>query len=323
MKGNQKTMATLSDFEIWSKNLYLFFRGVDHSDYMSDTANLSAEDINVKGCDFLNDKSLLRERIPNEWLLDEFGTIHNGEIHPFDNNVLGFINKVLNGRSVIKNVSESSGDGIVFSEQMTEEKFEELILRSYNEKLLVSEWAIQHDYSKKVWHKSSNSLRFLVYSPNNEPSKITACVHKWGTNNSGHMDNWNKGGLSTTVINGVLFDTMEDFTTIDQRGGNGSSREPKYPGVPNRFSYHIESGAKIAGTHLPYWQECVEMVLNASEILRDDLPYIGWDVIITENGPKIIEGNPWPGIQLIQVHYPLFGDIRFKEFMLSHNVKGI
>ncbi|MGW8179033.1 MAG: sugar-transfer associated ATP-grasp domain-containing protein, partial [bacterium] len=69
--------------------------------------------------------------------------------------------------------------------------------------------------------------------------------------------------------------------------------------------------------------EAEEMVINASDMLRDELPYIGWDVIITEDGPRIIEGNPWPGIQLIQVHYPLFNNVRFREFMEFHGVKGL
>jgi hypothetical protein len=315
-------MASLDDFEIWSKYLYRFFDGIDHTDYMSDTANLSAEQINVNGADFLNDKSRLRERIPVEWLIPDYGTIENDVWSPYgDYDPPEEILKT--SRCVIKGVGESSGDGIIFSDCADNDLLDEIFDNSYSEKLLVSKWVEPHEYARKIWPNSGNSLRFLVYSPEGEPSKIAACVHKWGTKFSGHLDNWNKGGLTTQVLNGRLLGTMEDFTTIDQRGGNGSLREPTFPEQPNIFGYHPESGIRIMGVEIPFWNEAVEMVLSASEILRDDLPYIGWDVIITDDGPRIIEGNPWPGIQLIQVHCPLFVDLDFKKFMHDHGVEGL
>jgi hypothetical protein len=312
----------LNDFQIWSKNLYRLNQGVDHSNYMSDTACLDAEKINDAGADFLNDKSRLRERIPTDWLIKEYGVVENSSCISYTDDDDLFPSLI--GKScIVKDVSESNGNSIKFISKLDDFDIEEIIQDSKNKKFLVSEWAIQHDYAKNVFAQGSNSLRFVVYSPEGESSRITACVQKWSTRHSGIADNWNRGGLTTTVINGVMLDTMEDFTRVGDRGGNGSTREPMYPTIPHRFSYHPESGKKIMGNSIPFWNEAVQMVLDSSEVLRKELPYIGWDVIITEDGPKIIEGNPWPGIQLIQVHFPLFGDLGFREFMESHNVKGI
>ena len=322
LKENLKTMATLNDFQIWSKNLYRFDYGVDHSDYMSDTACLDAEKININGADFLNDKSRLRERIPTDWLIEEYGVVENGTVFSYTDDI-DLFPSLIGKPCVIKDVNESNGNSIRFISSLDDFDIEEVLDESSDKKLLVSEWARQHDYAKNIFPQGSNSLRFLVYSPEGESSRVTACVQKWATRHSGVADNWNRGGLTTSVVNGMMLETMEDFTKIDQRGGNGSTREPMYPTIPHRFSYHPESGSKIMGIKIPFWKEAVQMVLDCSEVLRKELPYIGWDVIITNDGPKIIEGNPWPGIQLIQVHYPLFGDIQFRQFMEDHGVEGL
>ena len=316
-------MATLNDFEIWSQYLYRFNEGVDMSDYMSDTACLSAENINSRGADFLNDKSRLRERIPHSWLLEEYGVIEDGIVTSFTDDSNLVYKALTSSACVVKDVAESSGDGILFVNKISDEKYKEILDSSIGKKLLVTEWAIQHNYANNIFSAGSNSMRFLVYCPDEGDPRIAACVHKWSTRHSGITDNWNKGGLSTSVVNGILLDTMEDFTKIEQRGGNGSTREPMYPTIPHRFSYHPESGSKIMGIKIPFWKEAVQMVVDSSNVLKRDLPYIGWDIIITKDGPRIIEGNPWPGIQLIQVHYPLFGDIHFREFMEYYGVEGI
>jgi len=322
------TMATLDDFEIWSKHLYQFTRGVPHDDYMSDTACLSAEDINSKGAGWLNDKSLLRKRLPSEWLIPEYGRLEGGKIVEYAEADLDVGTAIFETDVVLKDVGASSGKNIWFLSAGMEEREREHILnqavtRSHISKIQVCDWAKQHSYAEKIWPNGSNTLRFLVFSPEGEYPQIAAAVQKWATLHSGRCDNWNQGGLTTTVINGVMGDTMEDFTDRSQRGGNGSGRNPTRPLRPTRYVSHPEHGSEIMGVKIPFWQEAERMVLEASNILREELPYIGWDVIITEDGPKIIEGNPWPGIQLMQVHFPLLANVRFRDFLESHQVKGL
>ena len=322
-------MATLDDFEIWSKHLYKLTTGKDFSDYMSDTACLSAEKINVKGSEWLNDKSKLREKLPLEWLIPEYGYIEDGVIHDYPEQVLSTRTALEETSTVVKHVGSSSGENIYFidveqttlTERMTTIK--EILKASHQGRYVVYDWAMQHEYAEEIFSMGSNSLRFLVFSPEGEYPQIAACVQKWATLTSGAADNWNKGGLTTAVINGVMLDTMEDFTRVPDRGGNGSSRLPTYPNVDRRHEIHIETGERIMGKTIPFWTEAEEMVLEASNILREELPFIGWDVIITPSGPRIIEGNPWPGIQLIQVHYPLLANVRFRQFLESHNVEGL
>ena len=53
---------------------------------------------------------------------------------------------------------------------------------------------------------------------------------------------------------------------------------------------HPVTGHRIVGFEVPYWPETLAMVREAS-LLHPENRSIGWDVVITEEGPGLIEGN--------------------------------
>jgi hypothetical protein len=55
------------------------------------------------------------------------------------------------------------------------------------------------------------------------------------------------------------------------------------------------SGASIVGFRVPYFREAVALVNQVSPVVPQ-VPYIGWDVAITPQGPILIEGNPNSGV---------------------------
>lgn len=58
-----------------------------------------------------------------------------------------------------------------------------------------------------------------------------------------------------------------------------------------RAEYHPVSGVKIKGFVMPEWDKLKQM-LNAAAHLFPTIRYIGWDVVHTDKGWCIIEGNP-------------------------------
>ena len=48
------------------------------------------------------------------------------------------------------------------------------------------------------------------------------------------------------------------------------------------------------------------------------VPYMGWDVVITEAGFKVLEINSLPGINLIQFFKPLLAEERIRRFYVRH-----
>jgi len=53
---------------------------------------------------------------------------------------------------------------------------------------------------------------------------------------------------------------------------------------------HPITGVDIVGFQVPFWKECVELSLNAA-LLHPENRSVGWDIVVTENGPGLIEGN--------------------------------
>jgi len=48
------------------------------------------------------------------------------------------------------------------------------------------------------------------------------------------------------------------------------------------------------------------------------LPFLGWDVLMTDDGCRIIETNPGSGLFVIQATRPLLADQRVRRFLETH-----
>jgi hypothetical protein len=55
-------------------------------------------------------------------------------------------------------------------------------------------------------------------------------------------------------------------------------------------STHPVTGVAIEGFQVPYWNETLALVREAAE-LHPQNRSIGWDVVVTADGPGLIEGN--------------------------------
>jgi hypothetical protein len=58
------------------------------------------------------------------------------------------------------------------------------------------------------------------------------------------------------------------------------------------FEVHPDSGVRIEGVRIPFWDEVRDLVSVAASRF---LPHrtVGWDVAVTDEGPRLIEGNAW------------------------------
>jgi hypothetical protein len=66
------------------------------------------------------------------------------------------------------------------------------------------------------------------------------------------------------------------------------------------------------------WNELCDLVHRAHSAF-DDWVVIGWDVAITAEGPRLVEGNSGPDIDLIQRPLRMaFGDTRLGELLAFH-----
>ena len=165
---------------------------------------------------------------------------------------------------------------------------------------LVSEFVRQHSYAAEVYAASANTIRVLTLWDDDEQAPfIAVAVHRFGTKASAPTDNWTLGALSAMV----------DL----QSGRLGKALSYPLAGQVSRFEKHPETNRRIEDIAVPHWDAIKSRITEMAATLPF-VPYIGWDIIVTEQGFKVIEGNNCPGINLLQVHYPLLKDARIRKF---------
>lgn len=63
-----------------------------------------------------------------------------------------------------------------------------------------------------------------------------------------------------------------------------------YSGIKENESIHPVTGVVITGFKIPYWKECISLATEAA-LFDVRNKSIGWDIVVTAEGPGLIEGN--------------------------------
>lgn len=164
---------------------------------------------------------------------------------------------------------------------------------------LIEEVIIQHEDISRLYPHSVNTYRIVTVCPKGEANVVYAFIR---LGNGGRaVDNINAGGMAAPI----------DLDT-------GIIQYPAFDKDSNYYDAHPATGCPIVGYQLPYWQEAMEMCLKAATVVPQ-IGYAGWDIAVTKDGPQLIEGNPFPGHDILQMppHVPdKIGMLpRFKMFI--------
>lgn len=187
---------------------------------------------------------------------------------------------------IVKTVNGSCGKGVkkidITDYENIEMLYDFLVENNY---LLLEQLVIQHKVLNDLHPHSVNTIRFVNIYANGKSNNIAAYLR---IGNGKHVDNFNSGGMTTpiNIKSGVI-----ELPAIDKSG--------------NVYYKHPLTNVDIIGLKIPFWDEVVTIVDEASKINKN-VCYVGWDVAITDNGPVFIEGNPFPGHDIYQlpVHTP-------------------
>lgn len=172
-------------------------------------------------------------------------------------------------------------------------------IASRKEHVLV-EYVEQAAYAREIFPDSANSIRMLtmIDVDSGEPF-LARAVHRFGSRSTKRMDNFTQGGMCAMV----------DAET----GTLGTGIRVLPSGRPEEIESHPDTGARITGAAVRDWPGVLRRVL---EIAAEHayLPYVGWDVVVTEDGIRLLEGNANSGTDVLQVHGPLLADPRVRRF---------
>lgn len=172
--------------------------------------------------------------------------------------------------------------------------------------MIVEEGLEQHPKHQVLYPHAVNTIRVLTMPDvrDHQPFIVRA-VQRIGTAKSGSVDNWTQGGLS------ALIDPDTGQLGRASRLPDGAELE--------WFDTHPDTGAPITGVEVPYWTEIRELVLHSARVLSF-LEYIGWDIVVTPDGPVVLEANVNTGMNVLQVHGPLLSDPRARAYYTERGV---
>ncbi|HEX8104944.1 MAG TPA: sugar-transfer associated ATP-grasp domain-containing protein [Solirubrobacteraceae bacterium] len=196
------------------------------------------------------------------------------------------------------------GDRVTVRDQTTTREAFLADLVSRQKTFIVNEGVEQHPEMNELYDGTVNTIRVLMMRPpDGGEGFVAGAVLRVGSRRSGQVDNFGGGGISFAI----------DLDT-GTLGGGWEKR-----GV--QMEAHPDTGAPITGRRLPLWNDVLETCHRAFEHCH--MIYVGWDVIVSPDGPVVLEGNTSSDVNLMQVHRPLLIDDRIREFYDHYGILDV
>ncbi|PZO27620.1 MAG: hexapeptide transferase [Flavobacteriaceae bacterium] len=145
-------------------------------------------------------------------------------------------------------------------------------MRKYNYDL-VEEFVVQHPRLNELSPSAVNTVRVFSQLNVNNEVELLGCRLRISIDSP--VDNMAAGNMAAPIddTTGIVSGpgVFSDITKTDK-------------------TKHPITGVEIVGIEIPFWKEVISMV-NEAHLSHPQNRSIGWDIVITENGPGFIEGN--------------------------------
>ena len=156
-----------------------------------------------------------------------------------------------------------------------EEKTESEMLTffaSLNDYYNISEYIVMHSALGKIYSQVACTVRIMVINRSGLDPVIENAYFRIGTKSTGFTDNIGSGGV---------------FAYVDEKTGFFHDAEVIKEHVISPCPLHPDTGARIEG-YLPHWDEVLSVIPEVCRYISP-LEYLGFDVVITDSGFKILE----------------------------------
>ena len=147
----------------------------------------------------------------------------------------------------------------------------------------ILEEVLENHHVIKAFHPSSlNTVRMVTCIDNNGKFHIVVSLIRIGSGEA-VIDNVKGGGMMCSIYpdNGIICSDAYDMSG-------------------HRYKSHPDSGILFVGTQIPRWNEVLEYVEKLARHVPD-ARYVGWDIVITEAGIDVLEGNIPPDENITQI----------------------
>lgn len=171
--------------------------------------------------------------------------------------------------------------------------------------VLLERRLVPHPYAERIFPGALNTIRIITMLDADGPF-IAGAAHRFGIAAAAPVDNFKRGGVSALV-------DPDSGRLSAGRSNPGHHPDHVHP-------IHPETGAAIEGVRVPYWGEAKRLALELAGLVPG-LWHVGWDIAITPDGPRVVEGNSQlANPNLVQAHQPLLQDPRVRAFLWRHKV---
>lgn len=165
---------------------------------------------------------------------------------------------------------------------------------------LINNSLLNEAYCSKISPNNISTIRAYFFRGDKNELKFLKIVQRFGTNQSGFVDNLSAGGLACAIDieSGEFSQAFAPMQTII------------------RHDFHPDTQVKLTGFKVPDWPEKLKVLSEMLENLYF-LDFGALDVAVTNNGLKLLEINSLPSRRLIQFDKPAFHNEEFKRFCIS------
>lgn len=302
------------------KNKIYNFNKNNYKFYLSDFSRKKTMWINHNYRAVLDNKVIFEKVFfQKEICAKTYGEIKNGIIF-FESNKINFeefIEKLkLEEKIILKPLSGGGGKGIKILTYTNQKLIINEIELSFNElknlidslnNYIICEYIKNGSYINNIFMKTTNTIRIvtIIDSETNEPFIATA-IQRIGSSRTYPVDNvWNGGytskvNLETGILGRCAYHTNKNKTIEWDK-------------------FHMDTGKKIEGVKIENWELVKKQIINLAKEF-DYIKYIGWDVVVTDTGIRIIEANNYSDVNFLQIHEPLLKDERIRRFYIENNI---
>jgi hypothetical protein len=174
---------------------------------------------------------------------------------------------------VLKESKGKCGIGTVFvdSDQFNPKTLIEYMVKEGFD--LAETYITQHKDLNSLSPSGVNTVRIFTQLNRKDKVEILGCRQRISVNSP--IDNMAAGNLAASID--------EKTGIID--GPGVYSDITKSPEMN-----HPITNISIVGFQVPFWEDCKQLAITAA-LEHPENRSIGWDIVVTENGPGLIEGN--------------------------------
>ncbi|MES2304401.1 MAG: sugar-transfer associated ATP-grasp domain-containing protein [Gemmatimonadota bacterium] len=166
----------------------------------------------------------------------------------------------------------------------------------------VEEWLAPHPATARFAPESLATVRILTFRAPDGRINVGPATLKLPIDASG-VDNFGAGNLAAPL----------DLTT-------GRLGPAVHAITRGKVVVHPRTGERIEDAVLPQVEALVQLASAAAEVLNE-LTILGWDIALTTDGPRVIEGNAWWSELILQKpHGRGIVAGRFAELLEEHGL---